>query len=542
MKKHESSQTVWFLTILIITALLAGYTGQAAAQPVADETPVTVITVNSGTDPDTSDSKTCLTYTPCTLRRAVIQARNLPANQKPVQIAFDIPATVAEGYDSTLKIWKIQFSGYSATTQATLRYLTGNIIIDGSTQPGGRSSGPKIILVGADTGQRDGLKLGETALQNNNIIRGLGFQNFKTHIYVNSSGNQIENNWFGLSDDGTEIVLRGGGEDDGSGNTGISVAANSENNVISNNVFSGLAGVAAALNGDSITFRNNYIGTIANGTVPEKATDASLICSKWDWLGGSGISVSGSENLIENNIFAGIRIAVSPPTIQADTIRVSGDHHIIRGNKIGLDVNNKEIGVCGRGIYLLGGSKFNQLNSNQIVQPGLSAISLNDTPVVSTTDANTFRTNTIKKNTPWGEIEGNNSPEDAIQITKSLPDDFRNFKPATVTGIVGTTVTGTHGANSPCPNCIIELFLDDRDPITEALQSLAVVNADANGNWSATLASPLLDGQGIRTTSTTTKPNTIPGFSMGTTTGLSERYDPVPVIPVYQVFVPLLVR
>ncbi|PKO12765.1 MAG: hypothetical protein CVU39_22625 [Chloroflexi bacterium HGW-Chloroflexi-10] len=526
--------TILAISITMLCPIGGHHTASASNLAVP---PVTTIVVNSGTDPDVSDSRTCLTHTPCTLRRAVIQARNLPANQKPVLIAFNIPATAGEGYISSLQIWKIQFSGISSTANAALRYLNGSIIIDGSTQPGGRTTGPKIILVGPGTGQWDGLKLGETSTQNANEIRGLGFQMFKTHIYANSASNIIEDNWFGLSDAGTDIVLRGGGEDDGSGNTGISVGANVSNNIIQNNVFSGLAGVAAAINGDDTTFNNNYIGTIANGTVPGKETDPGLICSPWDWQGGSGISVSGESNIIENNVFAGIRIAVEAPTIQADSIRLAGDHHVVRNNKIGLDVTNAEIGVCGRGIYLLGGTEFNLIESNKIVFPGLSAISLNDTPVVSTSDANTLRGNVIKKNTPWGEIEGNNSPEDAIQITKSLPDAFRNFQPAKVTAINGTAVSGTSGDASPCPNCIIEIFLEDTDSINEALQSLAVVTANASGNWAATLPQELASDQGLRTTSTTAQNNTISGMSLGTTTGLSVLYR-----SSNDVYLPLLIK
>jgi hypothetical protein len=498
--------------------------------------PVTTIVVNSGKDLDTSDGTTCATQ-PCTLRRAVIQARNLPSNQKPVLISFNIPATAEEGYNSTLKIWKIQFTGISSGANASLRYLNGGIIIDGTTQPGGRTSGPRIILVGSGTGQRDGIKLGETATQNANEIRGLGFQNFRTHIYVNSSNNLIEDNWFGLSDDGTNIVLRGGGPSDGSGNTGISVGANITHNIIRNNVFTGIAGVAAAINGNDTTFANNYVGTIANGTVPGKETNPSLICLQWDWLGGSGLSVSGRRNIIENNVIAGLRIAVLPPTIQADAIRLSGQNHIIRNNRIGRDAVNTEIGVCGRGIYLLGGTKFNQITANQIIRPGLSAISLNDTPTVSTSDANTLRLNVIKKLTPWGEIAGNPSPEDAIQMSKNLPAAYRNFKPARITRIVGTSVSGTSGTGSLCPNCIIEVFLDNTDAITEARQSLAVVTAAANGNWSATLSKSLTAGQGLRTTSTTAQNNTIAGMSAGTTTGLSELYT-----VRYTVYVPLATK
>ena len=506
-------------------------------------TPVTTITVTSGTDPDTSNSSTCLNATPCTLRRAVNQARILPANQRPVLIAFDIPQDAAEGYDAVLQIWKIQFSGIS-TDQAAVRYLNGNIIIDGSTQPGGRSSGPKIFLVGPGTGQYDGLKLGSTQTDNANEIRGLGFQMFKTHIYINSSNNIIDGNWFGLSDDGTGVVLRGGGEDDGSGNTGVSVAENITGNIIQNNVFTGIAGVAAALNGDDGLFANNYVGTIFDGTVPDKQTDPGLVCSPVDWLGGSGLSVSGEGNVIEDNIIAGIRIAVEPPTIQADAIRVGGDNHVIQNNKIGVDADNTEVGVCGRGIYMQGGTEFNQLTANTIVSPGYSAISLNDTPVVSTSDANTLRGNIIKKYTPWGEIEGNNSPEDAIQITKSLPDAFRNFKPAAITSIDGAEVTGTNGVNSLCPNCVIEIFIDDTDTITEALTSAAVVTADANGDWTATLSAPLPANKGLRTTSTTAQYNTIAGMSAGTTTGLSLLVLPVidPVDDNKYLYLPLIQR
>lgn len=493
--------------------------------PITD--PVTVITVTSGTDPDTNNSYTCITQNPCTLRRAVIQARGLPADQKPVLIAFDIPAEASEGYISALQIWKIQFSGISVD-QATLRYLNGNIIIDGSTQPGGRETGPKIILVGPGTGQWDGLKLGATQFDNGNEIRGLGFQMFKTHIYVNSSNNTIADNWFGLSDDGTNIVLRGGGANDGSGNTGVSVGANTTGNTIQHNVFTGLAGVAAALNGNDIVFAHNYVGTTAVGTVPDKQTDPSLICSPVDWLGGSGLSVgSGSDgNLIEENIIAGIRIAVMPPTIQADAIRLGSNNHIVRNNKIGLDINDVEIGVCGRGVYLQGSTNFNQITTNFIVEPGLSAISLNDTPTVSTSGANTLRGNVIKKSTPWGQVDGQDNPEDAIQMTKSLPDAFRNFNPALVTTIDGTTVSGTSGAGSPCPNCVVELFLDDTDAITETLQSLAVVTAAADGTWTATIPVALTANQGLRTTSTSMQYNVIPAMHAGTTTKLSPLYTP----------------
>ncbi len=493
----------------------------------------TVITVTSGRDLDTSQSTTCST-TPCTLRRAIVQARNVTAGQRPVLIKFNIPTTETQSYSSTLGIWHIYL--LSTSDASVLRRLNGDIIIDGTTQPSW-SATPKIFLVGPGTGQKDGLIVGDAPSNNDHVIKGLGFQNFKTHIYVNSSNNVMEDNWFGLSDDGTGIVLRGGIDDDGSGNTGIAVMDSANNNVIQHNVFAGIAGVAAALNGNYTTFANNYVGTTANGSVPGKQTDPTLVCTQWDWQGGSGLSVSGNHNSIEGNIFAGLRIAVVPPTIQADTIRLGGDYHTIQNNKIGVDSTGAEIGVCGRGIFLQSSTKFNQVISNTIVNPGLSAISLNDTPVVPTSDANTLRTNTIKKTTSWGAGASGDNPEDAIQVTKSMRDSFRNFNPAKVTTINGTAINGVSGDSSACPNCVVELFLDDTDTITEALQSLAVVTAFADGSWSATLPFELSANQGVRTTSTTAQPNTISGMSAGTTTGLSPLYG-----VQYNVYLPLVKR
>jgi hypothetical protein len=537
------------LTLLVASGLLSLMFGLLNSTPSTAATsiraservqadPVTVITVTSGTDPDTSDSYTCISQTPCTLRRAVIQARNLSAGAKPVLIAFDIPEEAGEGYDSSLDIWKIEFSGISSNAQAALRYLNGDIIIDGDTQPGGRSDGPKIILVSYSY-QGDGLKLGETGTQDGNEIRNLGFQNFKTHIYVNSSENIIEHNWFGLNDEGTAPFLRNGNPADGSGNTGVSIQSGAQYNQIQNNVFLGLAGVAAAIRDKYNTFSNNYVGTAADGSV-DKETDPNLVCTTEDWLGGGGISVdgvvySGINHTIENNIFAGLRFEQFSISTPPDAIRIGGTYHLIQNNKIGIDATGAEVGTCGRGIYLIASPHDMQVISNTIVNSGLSAISLNDVLY----DAVLLRNNTVKKNSAWPEVEGAPKAEDAIQINPSLPDPFENFIPAQVTDIDGTTVQGTSGAGSACPNCIIELFLDDNDAIKEALQSLGVVTANASGNWTATLPFELSRTQGIRTTSTTAQYNTIPNISAGTTTGLSDLYQSSPIQKTY---LPLLRR
>jgi hypothetical protein len=533
MKKSLSILiTILIPAILLLAFLLlpgdrvsAGLPDQPGASPTLLADPVTVITVTSGTDPDVSQSKTCISDTPCTLRRAIVQARNVSDAERPVLIAFNIPEDEAEGWDSALDIWKIEINP-SLIETTIFRRLNGDIIIDGATQPGGRADGPKIFIVGPGTGQKDGLIVGDVAGDNNHVIRGLGFQNLKTQIYMNTDNNLIEDCWFGLSDDGTGIYLRGGNEDDGSGNTGISVSDGANDNLIQNNVFTGLAGVAANIVGDHNTFSSNYVGTQADGNVPD--LEPNLVCSPVDWLGGSGLSIGSTDNVIEDNIIAGIRIAVELPTIQADSIRLGGDYHIVQNNLIGVDADGDEVGVCGRGVYLIAGTTFNQVLNNRIVSPEYSAISLNDSPTISTSDANTLRANIIVKYTPWGQLEDMPSPEDAIQMTKSLPEEFRNFKPAAVTVIDGVNLSGTSGANSPCGGCTVEVFLDDTDSVTETLQSLAVVTADSNGNWSATLSAELTESQGLRTTSTTNNYGVIPNMYAGTTTGLSILYTPAP--------------
>ena len=230
----------------------------AALVPAAPVyTYTTVITVTSGTDPDDSLSKTCYTdppgaagppTTPCTLRRALVEASALSAGARPILIKFDIPADPAHGYVSALGIWKIQIY---ATTQTVVlgRLKDGQIIIDGTTQPGGRSTIPKVFIVGPGTGQKDGMVVGDVAGDDGNEIYGLGFQNLRTHLLLNTDYNLIANNWFGLNDEGTGIYLRNNNPQDGSGSSAIAFAGGTgaaEFNTVQNNVFAGFDGVAVA--------------------------------------------------------------------------------------------------------------------------------------------------------------------------------------------------------------------------------------------------------------------------------------------------------
>jgi hypothetical protein len=305
----------------------------------------------------------------------------------------------------------------------------------------------------------------------------LAFQNFKNHIIINSNDNLIEDNWFGLSDDSTEPYIRNDEPEDGSGSSGISLSAGVTGNTIQNSTFLGFDGVATAIRGDSNTFTNNFVGTAFDGTTPGKLLTPSYICTTVDWLGGGGISMEGDDHTISNNTFAGLRQEVFKVSTQPDAIRVTGTGHLIQSNKIGVDKNNNKVGVCGRGIFLSDSPQEIEVLNNTIVDPGLSGISLNGILY----NQNTLRTNTIEKNLDWPEVEGNPEPENAIQVGASMTDDFKAFKPAKVTNINGTAITGTSGVSSSCPSCIVEVFLDDADSVVEALQSLTIVTAKSDG-------------------------------------------------------------
>ena len=152
--------------------------------------------------------------------------------------------------------------------------------------PAGGPLAPKSSWLGPP--ERDGIKLGETSTQNANQIIGLGFQNFKTHIYVNSSNNLIKDNWFGLSDDGTDIALRAAGKTMAAATPDF-VTTEGQYEYHPEQCLPGFARVAAAIIGDNNTFANNYVSTTANGTVP-----ANNCFRAWSVRNGTGWAAAAS--------------------------------------------------------------------------------------------------------------------------------------------------------------------------------------------------------------------------------------------------------
>ena len=115
-----------------------------------------------------------------------------------------------------------------------------------------------------------------------------------------------------------------------------------------------------------------------------------------------------------------------------------------------------------------------------------------------------------------------------------LPDAFEFFNPAKVTAIDGAAVSGTAGNGNPCPNCVIELFLDDNDGIDRRYNRWG----PSRPTLAATGASPWR-----RRWSRLRHPHhqhhrrygTIPNMNAGTTAGLSVLYN-----AGYKVHLPLV--
>jgi len=497
------------LALLLVATVVAAQESNPA--------PATTITVTrSGDDWTDGKSKKCsdVPADECTLRRAINQAYALPAGDRPITIQFDI-ATNDPGYDASLGVWKIQLAGSSLYD---LRELNGQTTIDGTTQPIGRADGPKIVVDGQDTHN-----VGLVLRQNDNVLRGLAFQNFKdTHVSISSDNNLIESCWFGLSDDGT--TLSSGSNTEPELDSGVACAAGADGNTIHNNVFAGFTGASVAIRSSRNVVTANRIGTNASGAVPIPSQFDKHPCQRGAWTGGSGITVSGDDHQIggptpaEGNLFAGLYLDVGPTTNQGPAMDVSGQGHVIQNNVFGLDSGGEAVGVCGRGISLLDGPADMLVLDNVIVEPSLSGIMANHW----TFNGNTLQGNTVTRSGPWpGILPEQSNAEDAIAFGDKVPAELLSFAPAQIQRIDGVSVSGTAGEGSSCPNCAVELFLDDTDSVTETLESLALVTADGSGNWMATLPAPLADSQGLRTMSTVPDSSTITGLGKGATSRLS---------------------
>ncbi len=545
---------LWILVLTLLGTLLLVGGVLAAAQPAghelprivaaspADLTPTYWLTVTTTSDVGGSDpnNERCNTHSPCTLRRAINEARSYSAPGQVFHIGFDIPAG-DPGYDAGNGVWIITVNSANSgfETHAFREFgVYGKVIIDGTTQPGGRALtvGPRIVLRG------DNKKGAFNLTGGRNVIRGLAFQGFANNMVTIPATNEnlVEQNWFGLNVAGNDIYLRNlAFPEDGSGEAGVYAqmsGSNGTTNTIQSNVLVGFKGVAISVQGNNNFVLSNTVGTHADGTVPDVRADRKCKPNARynNWFPGAGIDIYGRGNQVAYNRVVGLLWSSNDPlNTPDDAISVTGWYHQVHDNIIGLTSKGVPFGTCGEGFDIGGasGAHFIEVRDNLVVgAQGAAGILVAGGPLGYDLDAVTVQGNVIL-----------GSKVQAFDFSPNVPAALRLFNPAAVTQIEGVNVTGTNGAGSLCANCVIEVFLDHHDTVTETLESLGTTTADGDGNWNFTLTRTLALTEGLRTASTTVADGQIRNatgtitYSAGTTTRISNIYTqpgaPTPIIP-----------
>jgi len=525
----------WWLAVLAIggglfAAAQSGALGSLAVTRSALAQANTVITVDASPDLESGNVRYTCTYTQgaiftpapdgkCTLRRAINEAAARPQSDRPILIRFNLPAN-DPGKDLEVSgAWTLQVDAALPPLKTdTITNINGQVLIDGSTQPGGRADGPSIII---DTNDHS-LEVEST----DNIIRNLSFKGGGV-IFLKEDGNTVENIWMGLSDDGQSIAFRDTSDYRRMAGGGVFISSN--NNTVQNNTISGAFAKAIDINSGNSNnlIIKNQIGTRSDGTVPAVPEAAQCLRSfnydPGNWYGGWGIALSGSNNEVSQNRIAGLHIMQSQNDTPPMAIEIFGADHTVTQNIIGLAKGGDKVGVCGQGIKVSGSGT--QIMENMIVRSrtGFEDTDGNalDMAILASDTSPTFGQITVRGNLV------DEGPGRIYGFGPGIPDTLKLFEPARITQIDGLTVSGGNGENSPCPGCLIDFYRDDDDETAEAFEHLGSALADANGDFSFTLSQPLPAGAGLRTNSTTQSSGVIGSYFAGTTTKTSKLFLPM---------------
>lgn len=507
----------------------------AQAPSVAPQAPLaytTIITVNT-TEDSTGDSQTTTCYFTqsiyfaasdgkCNLRRALIEASHRPQADRPILISFNLPLTDTN-YNATLGVWTVvmdgDYSGSGALVPNTILEPTGNVVIDGDTQPGGRSNGyPKIVI------END---YPFDVYSENNTIRNLIFTGGSGVSLMDSQNvggyNLVESIWTGLTPDGQEIdytgdfvLLAGGG-----------IAISSDGNVISGTIVTGGSGID--VQGDNNTIQYNFMGTRADKTIPADRLTcvASSTYNPAQWYGGWGIDFfTSSGNQVISNTIAGLHSVHSATETSPYAIGTAGENNLYAYNTIGIDGNGVEVGTCGQAIFVTGHAI--EVAYNTIVNARTSFF-------VAESDDPTEGAIFINDGSPQSRqyyIHDNiarDSTTKVIEFGPAIPESLRLFEPPHIISIDGLTVVGETETGYNCPNCLVELYLDDLDEGQDALELLttAVIdNIAGTARFTATLPYALPADHGIRVVAITQNDYVIGDYLAGTTTIMSPAYGP----------------
>ncbi len=486
----------------------------------------------------------------CTFRRALREAgartdSSFCPNCSPVLIRFNGLNGVNSDADdvqfnATTGQWILPLddsntASFFGLKPSSITDVTGPVVIRGLPVNVLNGEMPKIMI---DTGKTMEIEITDVTIQRMGFMGGMS-------IHWKESGGIFTNNTWGLDTDGMHIKFGDlvGNTDNLAGNHAILTTNKGDNMLVDGNVLSGASTFAIEINSATtgVQIINNLIGTRIDGTVPNVPTN--LNCRTFtsinpvvptidaaEWFAGAGISASGTGLLIENNVLAGMQTIHSTFSTPPEALTIFGRLHTVQNNIIGKDLAGTEVGVCGQGIKLstqrdspIEANNGHMIVDNEIYSPKNGFDNTKGAILWSDTHVNTFRDggNTIRRNIVKTGIEK------YIEYSGSLLSSQKSFEPAVISSINGVNISGhSHTSNifgdpSPCPNCIIDFYLDNADANMDALQHLGSTTADASGNFSFTLANPLPSGFGIRTTSTTTANDIIPSTWSGTTSEMS---------------------
>lgn len=485
----------------------------------------------------------------CTFRRALREAGarsddSFCPNCSPVQIRFAMNGTNNDADDIHYNVidnqWVLPVESGVSTSDFKLKPqsiidVDGPLNIQGPTINVLNGEMPKIVI---DSGKTLEIELSEVTIRNMGFMGGMS-------IHWKEENGVFENNTWGLSPDGMSIEFGDlvGNTDNLAGNHGILTTNKGDNMLVQGNVISGASTYAVEINSSTsgVQILDNIIGTRIDGTVP--VVPANLKCRTFtdinpvdppidpsEWFGGAGISAAGTGLLIQGNTISGMQTIHSTFSTPPGALQILGRLHTVELNQIGKDTAGYESGVCGQGIQLSTQRDTNpQVNNghmiidNTIYAPRNGFDNTKGAILWSDSTVNSFRDggNTIRRNLVITGIEK------YIEFGPMLTTPLKLFEPAEITSISGVNISGrSHLSNilgdpSPCPNCIIDFYLDDGDANQEALDYLGETVADNNGDFNFTLSQPLPDGFGIRTTSTSVTNDVLPNAWAGQTSEMS---------------------
>lgn len=486
----------------------------------------------------------------CTLRRALREAGARSDDSScpgctPVHIVFSgLDGTNGDSDDSYYSLtndqWTIPVSSAVSSSNFMLKPqsitdVDGPIIIRGFAGTNVLNGDmPKIMI---DTKKTLEIEISDVTIKN------LGFMGGISIRYKEANG-IFKNNTWGLDTDGMSIKFKNPGTNDShlAGTSGIATSQKADDLLIQGNIITGASSNAISINSGTtgVQILDNLIGTRIDGSVPE--VPDSLKCRTFtnpftptpaldanEWFGGYGITAAGTGLIIQGNTLVGMQNMRSASDTPPGALRILGSLHTIEDNIFGKDLSDNERGICGQAIQISTQTDTTEQNNghlilnNEIYSPtnGFSTptgvIYWSDTHVSSYHDGgNTIRGNIIK-----------DGLTKSIEIGANLTQALKAFEPAIISSISGVNISGhshtnnAYGDPSPCPDCIIDFYLDDGDSYQEALEYLGSTVANSSGDFTFTLSSPLTDGYGIRTTSTSVDDDVLPDSWAGQTSEMS---------------------